>query len=485
MCNQKELNYLNSNQILNTMKKINLVLILISISLFVLLSCEKEEKNINFTLDTPNEFVVSKGDFADKIVLDWNNPPKSEKIEVFRFDSITNAYKSIGFSETSSYTDNMDFIPNAYYYYKIRAHNSSEEISGLSNYDYGYVSDYKYPTITNIGYGVSESAINISWNTVNGSEFYKVFRSNNKEEYTEIGTAEATSYSDSESLIPGKTYYYKVKAYNAELGYSGFSQPDSGYILESYSYLTSFGDFYYGYGIEFDNENKIYVGDNYSGDIKVYNSDYSFDKNLIATGKSLRGLGWSIDNDLLAVNSADGKLLKVDHSGSITAEFNVSNSFMLREAITDENGNFYITDVTNNDIVKLNSSGELVKKWKMKQVSPASSFYTSGIEIQNNRIFVSGVNASNFVEIYDFDGNFINQWAFPYAAAYISKDIDGNLYFACFNSKVIKTDAHGKILAFIGNDKLQRCESVNVNSLGIVFASDEKQPTQIHVFSRN
>ncbi len=37
------------------------------------------------------------------------------------------------------------------------------------------------------------------------------------------------------------------------------------------------------------------------------------------------------------------------------------------------------------------------------------------------------------------------------------KDMSGNLYFACFNSNVIKTDSKGKILAYIGDDKLQRC----------------------------
>jgi len=468
---------------LNIVRKISFTLI--TLFLFVLFSCEKKESEIKFAIDTPNEFSVSKGDFADKIIIEWNNPPKSKNTEIFRFDSTLFEYKSIGFSETSTFVDTMAFIPNAFYYYKIRVYNSSDEISDFTNYDYGYVSDFKAPVITDIGYGASDSSIEIVWNTINGAEHYAVFRSDNAEDYANIGTTELNNYADLENLVAGKTYFYKIKAINTELGNSNFSVVDSGYILEKYAYATSFGDFNSGYGIEFDENNQIYVSDNQSGNIKVYDSDYAFNRQLVSTGKTLRGLSWSIDGDLLVVNSGDGRLLKVDDSGNTLADFFVSNSFMLRETATDSDGNIYITDVSNNDIVKLNSSGDFVKKWKMKQVSEGSSFYTSGLEILDNQVIVSGVNESNSIEIYDTDGNFINQWEFRYAAAYISKDMSGNLYFACFNSNVIKTDSKGKILAYIGNDKLQRCMSVNVNSAGIVFASDENQSNQIHVFTKN
>ncbi len=341
------------------------------------------------------------------------------------------------------------------------------------------------PEIINIGYGTSNSSINIEWSSVDSADNYIIFRSGNNDDYAEIKTTDLVSYSDSQNIIAGKTYYYKIKAINNQLEQSDFSQPDSGYILENYSYTISFGDFSYGYGIEFDENNKIYVSDNQSGIIKIYNSDFSFDKNLISTGTILRGLSWANDGDLLAVNSGGGRLLKIDNLGNITSDLYVSNSRILREVITDSNNNYYITDVSNNDIIKLNSSGEYVTKWKMKQVSNESSFYTSGLEIHNNELFVSGVNSSNYIEVYDLNGNFIRQWKFSYAAGFMSQDTDGNLYFASFTNKVIKTDSNGKILAFIGNDKIQRCESVSVNSLGIVFASDENQPNKIHVFTKN
>src|SRR3989339_145468 len=465
------------------MRRIHLLFVMSSF--IVLFSCEKKEPEIEFSLDTPNEFSVSKGDFVDKIILEWNNPPKSHRIEVFRFDSTINNYKSIGFSETSNFIDSTGFIPNSYYYYKIRAFNSTEEISDFTNYDYGFISKFESPLITNIGYGTSKSSINIEWSIVNGADNYIIYRSGNNVDYTEMKTSDLNRYSDLENIIAGKTYYYKIKSVNNKLGQSDFSQPDSGYILENYSYTISFGDFSYGYGIEFDTNNKIYVSDNQSGIIKVYNSDYSFDRDLISTNQVLRGLSWSISGNLLAVNSGGGRSFEIDNSGNITSDLIISNSSMLREATIDNEGNIYVTDVANNDIVKLNSSGEFVKKWKMKQVSSGSSFYTSGLEYQDNKIIVSGVNSSKYVEIYDTNGNFIYQWKFQYAAGYMSQDVNGNLYFACFTNKVIKTDKNGKILAFIGDDKLQRCESVNVNSLGVVFASDENQPNQIHVFTIN
>jgi len=146
------------------MKKIHLLFVITSFIVFF--SCEEKDSEIEFSLDTPNEFIVSKGDYVDKIVLDWNNPPKTERVEIFRFDSTLNDYKSIGFSETSSYIDSTEFISEAYYYYKIRVNNSTNELSDFTNYDYGYVSGFESPIITNIGYGTSSSSITIEWNTV-------------------------------------------------------------------------------------------------------------------------------------------------------------------------------------------------------------------------------------------------------------------------------------------------------------------------------
>jgi hypothetical protein len=341
------------------------------------------------------------------------------------------------------------------------------------------------PSIISIGYGISDKEVYIQWSITDSTDSYSIFRSDNNIDYSEIGSTDLTNWSDSINIISGQTYYYKIRAFSSNYGISDYSLPDSGYILQKYQYLSSFGSFGYGYGIEFDHNNKIYISDNQTGIIKVYNSNYSFEKELISTAQTLRGLAWSLDEKLIAVNSSGGKLIIIDDSGNIDSVFYVSNSSILREADIDNEGNIYVTDVVNNDIVKLSSTGEFLTKWKMKQVNNlGNSFYTSGLEFQDNHIVVSGVNSSEFVEIYDTDGNFIKQWKFPFAAGYMSQDNNGYLYFACFNDKVIKTDKKGKILAYIGYDKLERCESVNVNSLGIVFASDENQPNQIHVFTK-
>jgi len=64
---------------------------------------------------------------------------------------------------------------------------------------------------------------------------------------------------------------------------------------------------------------------------------------------------------------------------------------------------------------------------------------------------------------------------------YIAKDIESNLYLASFD-RVIKVDTCGKVLATIGLGFLEAAKSVNVNSSGDVFVTDEKKPNTISVF---
>jgi hypothetical protein len=458
------------------MSKSKLIFIILIITLF---SCEKESI-IEYTIDTPIDFKVSKGIFVDKIKLEWNNPPKAKQIEIFRYDSLLDSYKSIGFSTSNYFFDTINFIPNEHYFYKIRAFNSSKEISDFTNYNYGYVLRFNSPTITNIGYGVSDTEIKIEWNSVLGADNYSIFRSDNNSLFIELKSTEALNWSDL-NLISGKTYYYKIQANNSKLGSSDYSQPDSGYVLEKYTYFTSFGTFNNAFGIEFDDNNNIYVSDNPTGVIKIYNSDYSFKKDLIDTDKYLRGLTWSLEGNLIALDS-EGNILHIDNQGNIIESYSVPNTNLLHEIDIDTEGNIYITDISSikNEILKLNSNGDLLLKWKMEQVNSENYIYVKGLEYNDNfnNVIVGGKNGNKFIEIFNTEGEFIKNWDFPYQVEYISQDISGNLYIACGN-RMIKTDMNGKILAYFDGD----FSTVKVNGLGDVFSCSYKG-TKVNVYKK-
>jgi hypothetical protein len=84
------------------------------------------------------------------------------------------------------------------------------------------------PTNVAASDGLYTNAIEITWDASAGATGYKVFRSTSSSAtYTQVGTSTTTTYSD---FVPDyKTYWYKIKAYNAN-GDSSFSSADFGYV---------------------------------------------------------------------------------------------------------------------------------------------------------------------------------------------------------------------------------------------------------------
>ena len=75
----------------------------------------------------------------------------------------------------------------------------------------------------------SSSSIRISWNSVSGASYYKVYRASAYGTYSNIGTAYTASYTNT-GLSSSTTYYYKVTAVNS-CGESALSS--------SYDYATT------------------------------------------------------------------------------------------------------------------------------------------------------------------------------------------------------------------------------------------------------
>ncbi|NMC57165.1 MAG: hypothetical protein GYA50_08100, partial [Eubacteriaceae bacterium] len=104
-------------------------------------------------------------------------------------------------------------ITNQIYYYKIKAYRT---MSGLKVYgDFSAaVSSIPVPTSpVNLKVTLnSYNSLNITWNAVEGATGYEISRSlSSASGFTSIDTTENASYLDN-SLITGKTYYYKVRA---------------------------------------------------------------------------------------------------------------------------------------------------------------------------------------------------------------------------------------------------------------------------------
>src|SRR5579871_350891 len=101
----------------------------------------------------------------------------------------------------------------------------------------------------------------------------------------------------------------------------------------------------------------------------------------------------------------------------------------------DANGNFYVTDMSSNEVFKLDSNGNLLTQWGNTGTDTLDQ--PSGIAIHNNNVFVADSSNARVVE-YDLSGNIVNELMPPGPDGYslfvyptgISFDNAGNMYVA-------------------------------------------------------
>lgn len=179
-------------------------------------------KSENSTLATPAN-VVATSVSTSEIDLTWDTVSNATSYNVYRTTLDSGIYKKIVTVRDSSYLDNS-VSSGVTYYYKVQAVNST----GTGAYSdivtaTVFLEDNVLSAPTNVvATTLSSDKINIAWNSVSNSTYYKVYRSTSYDgTYTNIASVSFPYYVDS-GLPLGMTYYYKVQAVNS-MGSSNFS----------------------------------------------------------------------------------------------------------------------------------------------------------------------------------------------------------------------------------------------------------------------
>lgn len=161
----------------------------------------------------------------NSIRLSWTAVTGASTYEIYRATSATGSYAKVTSVAATTYT-NTGLAAGKYYYYKVRAVATTGKTT-----TYGPFSIYKYakpypatPVVT--ATSASYTSTKISWPAVAGANGYAIYRATTSTgTYAYVTATTSTAYTNS-SLITGKTYYYKVKAYHLEgttKVYSGLS----------------------------------------------------------------------------------------------------------------------------------------------------------------------------------------------------------------------------------------------------------------------
>lgn len=182
-------------------------------------------KSISGVALAKTNFTKIEAKSGKKVALTWKKVSQAEGYLIYRKDSEDGKYNQIGkvtSGKTLTYTDTVK-SNNKTYTYKIQAYNTNNGKQGVGAYSSTKsaktLAKAKITGITSS----NEEVLKISWNKVSGAKGYIISRSTSKNSgYKKIDTVTGkTSYSD-DTVKAGKTYYYKVEAYNVNSGTKGY-----------------------------------------------------------------------------------------------------------------------------------------------------------------------------------------------------------------------------------------------------------------------
>ena len=165
------------------------------------------------TLSAPT--VTGGNDSQGRPTLKWNAVSGAAKYEVYRARSKDGDYIKYSTVTGTSYT-NTSYIENGNtYYYKVRALDANGTAGAWSSVvSVTYKQTLSAPTVT--GGNDSQGRPTLKWNAVSGAAKYEVYRARSKDgTYTKYSTTTGTAYTNSSYLTSGATYYYKVRALDA------------------------------------------------------------------------------------------------------------------------------------------------------------------------------------------------------------------------------------------------------------------------------
>lgn len=196
------------------MKKRKIRILSLALALVLMISCMSFYAFAeNVSLAKPKVSISAYTTPALKV--SWNSIPDATKYYVYRKVGTSGNFSLIAKTEKLSYKD-KDVKEDILYSYKVRAYqikngkivNKSEPSDTVKKVilDIKAVKNLKAET-------VSTSKIKLSWNKVEGANRYYIYYATKKDQssYKALGYVSATTHTLS-GLMPGTTYYFKVKA---------------------------------------------------------------------------------------------------------------------------------------------------------------------------------------------------------------------------------------------------------------------------------
>ena len=163
----------------------------------------------------PAPTVTGGNDAQGRPTLKWNAVSGAAKYEVYRARSLNGDYIKYSTVTGTSYTNTSYIESGNTYYYKVRALKSDGTAGAWSSIvAVTYKQTLSAPAVT--GGNDAQGRPTLKWNAVTGAAKYEVYRARSKDgDYIKYSTVTGTSYTNTSYIEDGNTYYYKVRALDA------------------------------------------------------------------------------------------------------------------------------------------------------------------------------------------------------------------------------------------------------------------------------
>ena len=161
--------------------------------------------------------VTGGNDSQGRPTLKWNAVTGAAKYEVYRARSKDGDYIKYSTTTGTSYTNTSYIEDGNTYYYKVRALDANGTAGAWSSIvavTYQPKQTLSAPTVT--GGNDAQGRPTLTWKAVTGAAKYEVYRARSRSgEYIKYSTVTGTSYTNTSYIENGNTYYYKVRALDA------------------------------------------------------------------------------------------------------------------------------------------------------------------------------------------------------------------------------------------------------------------------------
>ena len=159
--------------------------------------------------------VTGGNDSQGRPTLKWDKVAGAAKYEVYRSYSQNGNYSKYSTQTSTGYTNSSYLTSGSTYYYKVRALDANGTAGAWSSIvSVTYKQTLSAPAVT--GGNDSQGRPTLKWNAVTGAAKYEVYRARSKDgDYIKYSTQTSTGYTNSAYLTSGSTYYYKVRALDA------------------------------------------------------------------------------------------------------------------------------------------------------------------------------------------------------------------------------------------------------------------------------